>query len=157
MADNDASPKNTNVRADEIDEGWVRARLNQIWPAHNAALAELLIVFRRQFNGDLDTMLTLLIVGLGARPDDWPGALLDGKEQVRPGRAINTQSISEITGIPRESVRRKLLYLAEKDWISRNERGRWQVTERAARDLKPSTEVTMSYLVKILRAAQEPD
>jgi hypothetical protein len=157
MSEVDASTEGTGNTPPRIDEHWVRARLNRLWPVHNASLAELLIVLRRQFDGDLDAMLILLLVGLGARPDNWPGVLMHGQEQVRPGRGINTQSLADISGIPRESVRRKLLFLEEKGWISRNDRGRWHVTEGAAQDLNESTQVSISYFVRIFEAAQIPE
>jgi hypothetical protein len=136
------------------DEAWVTQRLNRLWPAHNAGFVELLIVLRRQFEGDLDAALILTVLSVGARSEDWAGILRvgEGDTAMTP---TNTQSIAEITGIPRESVRRKLKALAERGWISRDASGRWQPTRASAVDLAPSSRAAIEYFVRIFRAARE--
>jgi hypothetical protein len=132
-------------------------QLNRLWPAHNAGLAELLITLRRQFGGDLDAMLILLILGVGTEAENWPGVLLDRSDQATKMHPTSVQSIAEISGIPRESVRRKMRALAEKGWIRRNERGLWQPGEQATLDLRPSTQATISYFLRIFQAARPHD
>jgi DNA-binding IclR family transcriptional regulator len=62
---------------------------------------------------------------------------------------INVHSISECSGIPRETVRRKVLELQKDGWIEKHETGHLVATMKAARDLAPVTEATFRYLVAI--------
>jgi hypothetical protein len=139
----------------DIDEAWITDRLDRLWPAHNASLAELLIVLRGQFDGDLDAMLILTVLSVGARTDDWARVLAEGVGHTTSS-ATNTQSIADITGIPRESVRRKMKMLARKGWVSRDDAGRWQPNRAAARDLKPSSRAAIRYFERIFLAARDP-
>ena len=85
-----------------------------------------------QFNGDLVEIIVLGEISLrnvdqffrkgGA---DVPEKLLDDAE--RRGKLLqpcNVLSIAEATGIPRETVRRKVAHLIEKGWLARDERKR---------------------------------
>ena len=40
---------------------------------------------------------------------------------------INASSIAEVTGIPRETVRRKLEGLQERRWLARDSKGLWHI------------------------------
>jgi hypothetical protein len=53
-------------------------------------------------------------------------------EHLRPANAL---SIAQATGIPRETVRRKVEKLIEKGWVQRDERGHLFVTRKAGEDL----------------------
>ena len=136
-----------------ITEAWVVARLDRLWPVHNAALARLLVVLRRLFDGDLDTMLVLLTLAVGVESDDWPEALLAELRGASRHRPTNTQSIADATGIPRESVRRKLAALQSKGWVTRNDGGAWELTPRTLEDLRPGTRETVSYLRAVIAAS----
>ena len=85
-----------------------------------------------QFDGDMVEIIVLGEISLrnvdqffrkgGA---DMPEKLLDDME--RRGKLLqscNVLSISEATGIPRETVRRKVAHLIEKGWLTRDERKR---------------------------------
>ncbi|HSM26474.1 MAG TPA: hypothetical protein VK855_00040, partial [Thioalkalivibrio sp.] len=61
----------------------------------------------------------------------------------------NLQSISESSGIPRETVRRKVHDLRALGWVDRRDDGVLVVTEKAAQDLAPATEATLRYLIAI--------
>ena len=86
----------------------------------------------RVFNTDLQSVLVLAVVGqmeLQARirsnfheDGEMPLGLLKG-----PPPRINVSSIAELTGIPRETVRRKLEGLAERQWIARDSKGLWHI------------------------------
>lgn len=125
----------------------------RIWPVHVEHFAELLIILREQFGGDLDRMLVLAVIGLRTLP---PGRV-EGRsypefqagrfrEQARP---INVQSIADTTGIPRETVRRKVAALEQAGLVERQEDGRLLVAPRAREDLAPATQATMRYLVAV--------
>lgn len=62
---------------------------------------------------------------------------------------INTQSISEYTGIPRETVRRKINELITRGWIVKDD-AKLIVTKKCADDLAPLTEIGISYLANML-------
>lgn len=86
----------------------------------------------RQFDGDMVQIIVLGEISLrnvdqffrkgGA---DVPEKLLDDAE--RRGKLMqscNVLSIAEATGIPRETVRRKVAQLIDKGWLARDERKR---------------------------------
>lgn len=132
----------------------------RIWPVHVDRFTELLIELRRHFHGDLDRMLVLAIVGSRTLPDrrirhrsyrefragDYPGT------EPSP---INVQSISDTSGIPRETVRRKIGALERAGWVRRLENGHLVVTDKARRDLEPATEATFAYLVEVVAACMD--
>jgi CRP-like cAMP-binding protein len=143
-----------------LDEDTLRTRFGRIWPIHNDAFCELLVALRRHFGGDLDRMLVLAIIGSRTlsrgridgmsydgfmsldRPDDEPAP-------------INLQSIADYSGIPRETVRRKLRDLERLGWIIRGDNGYLIATTRATQDLAPATEATLRYLATVVSACNE--
>ncbi|TNF58119.1 MAG: hypothetical protein EP307_12690 [Rhodobacteraceae bacterium] len=125
---------------------WVLSRLDRFYPIHRLAFARLLNVLRRDFDGDLDAMLVLLTLSLGTQRANWRGALLEGADSSAPTRLTNTASIAEATGIPRESVRRKLQWMESKGWIVRDENNQWAPTARAAEDLRDGTMETVNFI-----------
>ena len=94
--------------------------------------AEHLADVSRVFEADLQSVLVLAIVGqmeIEARirsnftgEGTMPTEALVGK----PPR-INASSIAEVTGIPRETVRRKLEGLAQRGWVERDANGLWHI------------------------------
>jgi len=126
-----------------FSEETLTAHFGRIWPAHNDAFCELLVRLRQQFDGDLDRMLVLGIIGSRTltrgrlhgmsyddfispeRPDDEPAP-------------TNLQSIADYSGIPRETVRRKLRDLEQLGWILRRDNGYLVATSQAAHDLAPA-------------------
>ena len=98
--------------------------------------AEHLADCSRVFGADLQMVLVLAILGqrtLDARIRREVFELGSVPQEVVPQEAhgINSSSIAEITGIPRETVRRKLEALAARGWIARDERGRWGIVADA--------------------------
>jgi hypothetical protein len=137
---------------DRITDEWITERLDALWPAHNASFARLLVALRKQFDGDLDAMLVLLVVSLGTSRTNWQQSLMGEWSPGAQLTSTNTQSIADATGIPRESVRRKLERLRGKGWVERQESGYWAPTLRAAEDLRPSTLETIAYLRSVISA-----
>jgi hypothetical protein len=139
-----------------IGEDWLIDRLDRFWPEHTAGFTRLLIVLRREFGGDLDALLILGAVATGSRGEGWREILLsDGRGRGNTHSATNTQSIAHVTGIPRESVRRKLAQLEAKGWVTRDGAGNWIPTAQAADDLRPATMATIAYLRTVFAAALE--
>ncbi len=62
--------------------------------------------------------LILAIIG-----QEYLTGLFAGRAAERPVRAISALRIADVTGLPRETVRRKLGILAEKGWIERKRAG----------------------------------
>ncbi|MBK1716271.1 hypothetical protein [Thiocystis violacea] len=96
----------------------------RLWPVHVEAFSALLIVLRRQFGGDLDRMLVLAIIGSRTLPPRHIDGLsydefmvLARNEQAPDPDPINLQSIADCSGIPRETVRRKVRDLEAAGWL----------------------------------------
>lgn len=131
-----------------VDRNWVEQRLDKLYPAHNVYFAKLLIKLRELFDGDLDQMLILAVLAGGAGGQNWRETLLH-EPVSRPFQPTNTHSIAEISGIPRESVRRKLKLLATKGLVERTDIG-WKIDQQAAVLLRDGTEATIDYLTAII-------
>ncbi len=127
----------------------------RIWPAHVENFTSLLIQCRRHFDGDLDRFLVLCVIGdrtLASKNVRESFTVEDlarlRKDQV-PAEPINLQSIADFSGIPRETVRRKLRDLMALGWVERDERGSFRATNRAGIDLEPLTKISIGYLAKM--------
>lgn len=128
-----------------------------IWPVHVEHFTQLLIVLRQGFDGDLDLMLILAIIGSRSLPsrrnqpftlDDFMTSSL-GQRHPDP---INLQSIAECSGIPRETVRRKLTQLEQRSWISKNAQGHYFVNPTASSELADMTQASLNYLQAVFGA-----
>lgn len=142
-----------------LDEDTLNASFGLLWTAHNDAFCELLIRLRRHFGGDLDRMLVLAVIGARTlargRIDGMSYDRFMGGERAKDAAPINLQSIVDYSGIPRETVRRKLLALERSGWITRNDKGYLFATAKAAADLEPATRATMHYLSCVIDAWNE--
>jgi hypothetical protein len=140
----------------DLDEDSLTASFGQIWPVHNDAFCELLVTLRRQFGGDLDRMLVLAIIGsrtlARGRTDGLCYDQFMDAERAGEPATTNLQSIAQYSGIPRETVRRKVLDLERRGWISRTDKGHLVATAKAATDLEPGTRATMRYLLTVVGA-----
>jgi hypothetical protein len=76
---------------------------------------------RGRFDGDLDQYLLYLIFLLSELSQTMAEAGPD--RGLAPRRGLNALSLSDITHIPRETARRKLLALAERGYLVRDEAG----------------------------------
>ncbi len=92
--------------------------------------AEHIVEVSRFFEADLRSVVVLAIVGqmeIEARIRshvDRPGSTPRDAVTGTPLRT-NTSTIAEISGIPRETVRRKIDTLARRGWIERDPKGLW--------------------------------
>ncbi|HEY9217322.1 MAG TPA: hypothetical protein VIO94_04685 [Phenylobacterium sp.] len=96
-------------------------------------LSSTLVQIRNRFGGDLDQYLLYLVFILQEIASPQNGARR---------RGLNALSLSEITQIPRETARRKLLTLAEAGYLRRDAEGLYYLGEAYAvsevfNDLKP--------------------
>ena len=139
---------------DQITNEWVMDRFDDIYPAYRTAFARLLVTLRKEFDGDLDAMLVLLTLSLGTERENWGEVLLGQAERAGAVRVTNTLSISQATGIPRETVRRKLDSMTAKGWIERDAQRSWVPTARAAEDLRAGSRETIDFIRALLSAAR---
>ena len=72
------------------------------------AFVRMLVKMRACFDGDLDAMLILAVIAAGAKGENWRAALLERQHVALEIAKTNTLSIAQVTGMPRETVRRKL-------------------------------------------------
>jgi DNA-binding MarR family transcriptional regulator len=146
-------PKGRTRQLDEITKDFGR-----IWPVHLAAFTRLLIQLRGHFDGDLDLLLVLAVIGDRTRPEEWSPELLTYRQLTRPRAEehfqvpINIQSVADYSGIPRETVRRKVKRLEELGWIKRDPSGLIGVTPKAGKDLERATNDSVAYLAALLMA-----
>ena len=122
-----------------------------------------------QFDGDMVQMMILGEISLhnvsqffrkgGA---DVPEKLLDDLQQRdQLMQSCNALSISEATGIPRETVRRKVEQLLEKGWLYRDEHKRLMVRQRVstgfARRNAETTQEILALAAKLQTLLQAAD
>lgn len=112
------SPKNTSHNAEEfIDQHYPTIQYNFV-----ALLTEHLADCSRVFKGDLQQVLLLALIGQvyldHFRRHD--GSILDV-------RGVSASRLSDVSGIPRQTVRRKLVALAQFGWIEETVPGSWRL------------------------------
>ncbi|GAB4276231.1 MAG: hypothetical protein Kow0065_23660 [Methylomicrobium sp.] len=72
---------------------------------------------------------------------DQQGELYSEAPELNPlVRYCNALSISAATGIPRETVRRKIKWLEQRGWISKDDKGRLSVTKRPSQEFRAFNE-----------------
>lgn len=135
-----------------MSEAQLRSNFGQVHALHVAALTRHLVACRRACDGDLDLFLVLTIIGersFTARNAPSGMSLEEFAERpvstIRP-EAINLQSIADYSGIPRETVRRKLAALVKRGWIRRDESGFYATTDQAKDNLSGLTHSALRYL-----------
>ena len=135
-----------------MSEAALRRNFGKLHASHSAAWARHLVECRKACDGDLDLFLVLTIIGertftarnvpeTMSQEEFYTGTVRD----LRP-LAINLQSIADYSGIPRETVRRKIETLIDKGWIERDERKFITATDKANASLRGLTEATLRYL-----------
>lgn len=140
-----------------ITEEWIEERLDAIYPAHTIAFVHFIKALRQNFDGDLDSMLIIALVSLGARGGEWRRTLLEEGDYERTIVPTNTLSIANATGIPRESVRRKLNAMRARGWLDRDPKGNWTLCAKIAEELRPSSRAAISYIRTIANIVIEAD
>lgn len=142
------------MERDVVTRGWIEERLDVIHPTHVVGMVRLLRELRLLFDGDLDAMLVLAATSVSIEGEGWKEMLFEQQPLLRATmNQTNTQSIAFITQIPRETVRRKLIWLQARGWVERDDAGNWHPTLAASKDVASATEATITYLKLILSAA----
>ena len=102
----------------------MRQRYPQIAKDLIAPLLDVLATGRAACGGDLDKLLIVLVVAMrtfehkGVETMDLAD-VLSGAVKSMPSLSTNVRSIAESTGIPKETVRRKVGALVAEGWIRR--------------------------------------
>ena len=138
-----------------VTEHDIENDFGRIYSSHVENFTWFLIQCRRHFGGDLDRFLVLAVIGdrtfahRNAPPHFKPEDLGGLKMDRIPKEPINLQSIADFSGIPRETVRRKLRDLMALGWIERDDHGSFAATSKAATDLEPLTKIGIRYLARM--------
>lgn len=126
----------TNLKADDIE-----ARFRADYPTYQYYFVEFftehLSDCARAFDGDLQEMLVIAIIGqmhLKAHLDGQNASAGVNRPKPRPPQ-ITASRIADASGIPRETVRRKLAKLADRGWVQKETAGAWSLvmTESTAK------------------------
>ena len=96
----------------------------------------------REFDGDLEQVILLGEIGhhnTSSLRFSAEGSVIGrGPDGTAPRlHPCNAFSLSQATGVPRETVRRKLAELTRRGWVRRNERGEFFVTPEVAAHFMP--------------------
>ena len=86
-------------------------------------LTEHLIDLSRVFGGDLQQMLILAVLGRMLLDARMSGAWAPPV----PPPSISASRLSDLTAIPRQTVRRKLLEMKAKGWLDQDQRRAWRL------------------------------
>ena len=120
----------TNIKAADIE-----ARFRADYPTYQYHFVEFftehLADCARAFGGDLQEMLVLAIIGqmhLKAHLDGQNASA--GVNRLKPrSPQITASRIADASGIPRETVRRKLAKLADRGWVQKETAGAWSLVK----------------------------
>jgi hypothetical protein len=106
-------------------------------------MVEHLVRVHQAFGGDVIAAIVLGTIGqynarrffdeVAARSDEPADELIARGEHIPYLRPCNAMSVSASTGIPRETVRRKIRWLVEQGWVQQVGRDKLFVTGEAAR------------------------
>jgi hypothetical protein len=112
---------------------------------------KLLCELRSVVGNDLDKIIIMGVIGQrmfqsSKFTDKNYDKVSVGDYQVDVSRLTNVESISVSTGIPRESVRRKVAELVDAGWIQRSETGKLQVLQQAANELEKCTAIERNFI-----------
>ncbi|WP_374573494.1 hypothetical protein [Phenylobacterium sp.] len=99
------------------------------WGGH---LSATLVRVRARFDGDLDQYLLYLVFLLSELQQTIAAG--GPSRSFAPRRGLNALSLSDITQIPRETARRKLLALADRGYLLRDEQGLFVLGDRYGLD-----------------------
>lgn len=101
------------------------------YPAYQYAFVNFLLDhladLSRAYRGDFQQILILAIIG-----QRWLSLLRNaqGGDLPRPDEmAISASRLADVTGIPRETVRRKLALLQDRGWVVQGPDGTWALAE----------------------------
>jgi hypothetical protein len=115
----------------------------------------LLCILRSIFGNDLDKVIILAVIGqrLLDRETQAAGSgeeIAQNEIAINKPGLINIESVANSTGIPRESVRRKVGELARAGWIERLDDGGLTILPKAVDRLLPASLHTTLFLDRLI-------
>lgn len=114
------SPSSAGREADLVRYGEFQYAFIQFFTEH-------LVDCRRSFDGNLDDVLILAILGQSRIR-----AFLNGASSAAPTTGtIGASRLADVSGIPRETVRRRLAGLKKRGWVIRGDDGGWEIAGQA--------------------------
>jgi DNA-binding transcriptional ArsR family regulator len=134
MSGKAATAWNTEKRAEILAEAFAEE-----YHRYQYALVEFVVAhltdLSRSFNGDLQQAVILAVIGQVRLHVRKAVAESGGTPPADEDVSITASRLSDVTGIPRETVRRKLKLLQDRGWIERRRDGAWfLVTDRGGSD-----------------------
>ncbi len=128
----------------------------------NRHIADHMLRFRRTFKLDFDSLVLWAVLAHQNSahlfpPGAVPSSILDGEGRLKDRsqdalRPLRMRHLSEITGVPRETTRRKLAGLKKAGWVLQVRQG-WVVNrEKVGPELR---EFTLESVRRFLAAADE--
>lgn len=118
---------------------------------------EHLVDATRTFGGDLQQVVILAVMG----QRHIAASIAPGQPtQQPPSRSANTTRIADVTGLPRETVRRKLLRLKACGWVRQTGNGEWELIgppedPAARRDLQGIDQRGIARLARLHAALEK--
>lgn len=147
---------------DELDRISERVLTNAYTPFQHHFIEFLAVHLSdsaRLFNGDLEEMLVCVVLARANLRDE-VGQSTRRKSDASERTALSAARLAELTGIPRETVRRKLKSLENRGWVSRVGRSGWRLTLEGETpvlraELQDYLRREIRRLVKLVRNLQE--
>lgn len=132
-------------------EGLFRSDFNRFQGLWVEEHLRLMTVLRRYFGNDMDKIMIMAAIGQQqlrdpALPQRAYAPASVGPLLGNPARYTNVDRIAAATGIPRESVRRKVNELIAAGWVERVGKRALAVHPRAAADMQPATSTVFDIL-----------
>ncbi|HEY9233730.1 MAG TPA: hypothetical protein VIP08_01725 [Phenylobacterium sp.] len=106
----------------ELTQGYLEQNTMRFLYRWGAQLSSTLVGLRTRFDGDLDQCLLYLVFLLAEISESLPRGPRP-PPTFRRRRGLNALSLADITQIPRETTRRKLLALVERGYLIREPDG----------------------------------
>jgi predicted transcriptional regulator len=103
-------------------EHWVIDHYPAIQYAFVEMITDHLADCSRVFEGDLQQMLLLALIGQVHIEN-----FRRHEGETKNLRGLSASRLSDVTGIPRQTVRRKLVLLHERGWIEETQPGSWRL------------------------------
>ena len=130
---NRISDLTAKVAREEPTPGYLGQDVSRFFYRWGGCLSTTLVRVRARFDGDLDQYLLYLVFILADLSQQ-----ISRERSFAPNagdrRGLNALSLSEITRIPRETARRKLLALADAGYLNRDEEGLFTLADRYGLD-----------------------
>jgi DNA-binding MarR family transcriptional regulator len=135
----------------------IRERFSHIQPIWVERHLGVLIALRAEFGADIDKAIILGLIGqrmmkMKDAPTLTYADMLTDEVPAMLGRFTNIESIAAASGIPRETVRRKVRELEERGWIKRNQRDEIDLTILPIQHLDSISRLSMELLASVFEA-----